>query len=97
MNVGLLSIHIHLSGIGSLKAKRSIVKSLIERTKNRYNFSVAEIGANDSKDLAIIGLAVVSKDARFIDKQMDTVINFIKSDHRFYVGTIEREIFPSGF
>ena len=93
MTVGLLKIHIHLHGIGSLKAKRQIVKSLIGRLKSRFNFSIAEIEAHDSKSLAVIGLAVVANDGSFIDKQMDSVINFAQKDGRFYLGKIDREMF----
>jgi hypothetical protein len=93
MTVGLLKIHIHLHGIESLKDKRRIVKSLIGRLKSRFNFSVSEIEAHDSKSLAVIGLAVVSNDGAFIDKQMDSVINFAQQDGRFYLGQVDREIF----
>ncbi len=95
MIVGLLTIQIHLHGIGSLKDKRRIVKSLIGRLKSRFNFSISEVAAHDSKDLGVIGLAVVSNDNVFINKQLDTVINFVNADGRFYVGKIEREIFSS--
>lgn len=94
MIVGLLTIQIHLHGIGSLKDKRSIIKSLTGRIKARFNFSIAEVAANDSKSQAVIGLAVVANDTVFINKQLDTVINFVRQDGRFYVGQIEREIFP---
>jgi uncharacterized protein YlxP (DUF503 family) len=93
MTVGLLTITIHLHGIGSLKDKRGIVKSLVGRIKSRFNFSVAEIEAQDSKAQAIIGLAVVANEGDFVNKQMDTVINFVNGDGRFYVGRIDREIF----
>lgn len=93
MTIGMLQIHIHLHGIESLKDKRRIIKSLIGRLKSRFNFSVSEIEAHDSKSLAIIGLAVVSNDGAFIDQQMDSVINFAQQDGRFYVGQIDREIF----
>ena len=95
MLVGVLTIEIHLHGMGSLKDKRRIVKSLIGRLKSRFNFSVAEIGAHDSKARADIGLAVVSHDSVFINKQLDTVADFVKGDGRFYVGQIEREVFSS--
>ena len=95
MMAGLLTIHIHLHGIGSLKGKRKIVKSVIERLKSRYNFSVAEIDAQDNKSLAIIGLAAVANDSVFVNKQLDKAIEFIKADGRFYVGRIDREIFSS--
>ena len=94
MTVGLLKIQIHLHGIGSLKDKRKIVKSIMGKLKAKFNLSVAEIDAQDSKALAVIGLAVVSNDSAFIHKQLDTVINFVQRDARFYMGTIEREIFP---
>jgi uncharacterized protein YlxP (DUF503 family) len=93
MTVGLLRITIHLHGIDSLKEKRRIVKSLLGRLKSRFNFSVAEIEAQDSKAQAIIGLAVVANEGDFVNKQLDTVINFVNGDGRFYVGQIEREIF----
>jgi hypothetical protein len=94
MTVGLLTIQIHLHGIGSLKDKRKIIKSIIGKLKAKFNLSVAEVDAQDSKSLAVIGLAVVSNDSAFIHKQLDTVINFVQRDARFYMGTVEREIFP---
>jgi hypothetical protein len=94
MIVGLLKIWLNLHGIGSLKEKRSIVKSVVGRVKSRYNFSIAEVEAHDSKMQAVLGLGVVANDTAFVNKQMDTVINFITADGRFYVGRIEREIFP---
>ena len=93
MIVGLLTIHIHLHGIASLKQKRSIIKSLIGRLKSRFNFSVAEIAALDSKTTAVIGLAVVANKSDFINKQLDTATKFINADGRFYVTKINREIF----
>ena len=95
MLVGTLTIQIHLHGIGSLKDKRKIVKSLIGRVKSRFNFSISEVDANDSKSLAVIGLAVVSNEHTFIEKQLDTVLNFINGDGRFYTGKVDREIFSS--
>jgi len=94
MIVGLLTMHIHLHGIDSLKQKRSIVKSLIGRLKSRFNFSVSEIEAHDSKQLAVIGLAVVGSDSGFIHQQMDAVVTFAQNDGRFYLGQVQREIFP---
>ena len=94
MTVGLLKIHIHLHGVHSLKEKRRIVKSLIERLKSRYNVSAAEVAANDSKQLAVIGIAVVSNDGGFLDRSLDTIISFIRADGRFILGQVERQAFP---
>lgn len=96
MLAGLLTIHIHLQGIDSLKGKRSIVKSLVERLRNRFNASVAEIAAQDNTKLAIVGVAVISNDGSHLDEQLDKIVNFIVNDGRFYVGQIQRETFTSG-
>ena len=95
MLVGLLTVHIHLHGIDSLKGKRGIVKSVVERLRNRFNASVSQVGAQDSKQLAIIGVSVVTNEGSHLDEQLDKIVNFIVNDGRFYVGHIDREIFTS--
>ena len=95
MLVGLLTIHIHLQGIDSLKGKRRIVKSVIERLQSRFNVSAAEIAAQDSKQLAIAGIAVISNDGSHLNAQLDKIMNFIINDGRFYVGRVQRETFTS--
>ena len=95
MTIGLLTIILHLHGIDSLKAKRRIVKSAVERLRSRFNVSASEVDAQDSKQAAVIGAAVVANEGGFVDKQLDTIINFLQNDGRFYLGKIEREIFTS--
>ena len=95
MLVGLLTVHLHLHGIDSLKGKRKIVKSLIERLRSRFNASVSEVAAQDSKQLAVVGVSVVSNDGSHLDEQLDKIVNFIVNDDRFYVGKIDRETFTS--
>jgi len=93
MTVGLLSIVIHLHAIASLKDKRKIVKSVVERLRSRFNCSAAEIEAQDSKLVARLGVAVVANDGAFIHRQLDLIAAFIQQDGRFYVGRIHRELF----
>ena len=93
MTVGVLTIQLNLNGVASLKEKRSIVKSLIGRLKSRFNVSVSEVDRQDNKQLAVIGIVIVSNDGTFVNQQLDTIIDFIRRDGRFYLGPIEREIF----
>jgi len=93
MIIGVITAQLHLQGIGSLKQKRSIVKSLTERLKNRFNASVAEVDHNDSKISAVIAASIVSNDSRFIDQQFDSIINFMRNDGRFYLASVDRETF----
>jgi len=93
MLVGVMTAQLHMHGITSLKAKRSIVKGLIGRLKSRFNISVSEVDDQDIKTSAVIGIAVVTNDRTFIDKQFDSIINFMRNDGRFYLGQVERETF----
>ena len=93
MIVGVLTAQLHMQGITSLKAKRSIVKGLIGRLKSRFNISIAEIDHHDSKTSAVIAMSIVSNDARFIDQQFDAIIKFMRNDGRFYLAHVERESF----
>jgi uncharacterized protein YlxP (DUF503 family) len=93
MIVGVMTAHLTLHGITSLKGKRSIVKSLIGRLKSRFNISISEVDYQDSKNTAVLGIAVVSNEARFIDQQFDSILDFMRNDGRFYLGQVERETF----
>jgi uncharacterized protein YlxP (DUF503 family) len=93
MIVGVMTAHLSLHGITSLKGKRSIVKSLIGRLKSRFNISISEVDHQDSKSTAVLGIAVVSNEARFIDQQFDSILDFMRNDGRFYLGQVERETF----
>lgn len=93
MIVGVLTAHLSMQGITSLKGKRSIVKSVIGRLKSRFNISIAEVDHQDNKTSAVIGISIVSNDSHFINQQFDTIINFMRNDGRFYLGQIERETF----
>ncbi len=93
MIVGVLTAHLSMQGITSLKGKRSIVKSLIGRLKSRFNISISEVDHQDSKTSAVIGISIVSNDTHFIDQQFDAIINFMRNDGRFYLSQIQRETF----
>lgn len=93
MIVGVMTAKLHLQGVTSLKEKRGIVKSAMGRLKSRFNISAAEVDHQDNKTSAVIAMAMVSNDGRFINQQFDIIINFMQKDGRFYLGKIERETF----
>jgi uncharacterized protein YlxP (DUF503 family) len=93
MIVGVMTAHLSLHGITSLKEKRSIVKSVIGRLKSRFNISISEVDHQDSKAIAVLGIAIVSNEARFIEKQFDSILDFMRNDGRFFLGQVERETF----
>jgi uncharacterized protein YlxP (DUF503 family) len=85
--------NLHLQGIGSLKEKRSIIKSLMGRLQSRFNVSISEVDHNDSKIISVIGVSVVGNDTAFVNEQLEAVTAFMRRDGRFYLSNVERETF----
>lgn len=75
MIVGAGKIKFRLYNIHSLKEKRTIVKSILQRIKNKFNISIAEIDLNDSHDWAEIGFSITGNDARVVNSKLDKVMN----------------------
>lgn len=75
MVVGVLKISLRLPGVSSLKEKRGVVKSLVDRTKNKFNASVAEVGLNDEHQRSEVGITVVGNDQSFVNSMLDKILN----------------------
>ncbi len=80
MVVGVCTIDLHLPGVGSLKGKRQILLSLKERIKNTHNVSIAEIDANDLWQRAVLGVACVANDGRYVNQVLDAVLNAVRAN-----------------
>lgn len=78
MVIGIMKVRLFSGEPQSLKDKRHIVKSLIERLKNKFNISVAETGAQDLWNNCELGVACVSNEGSHADSMMSAVINFIE-------------------
>jgi hypothetical protein len=64
MVIGILRIDLYMNGNRSLKAKRQILKSLIQRVKSRYNnVSISEVGSHDLWQKATIGISFVGNES----------------------------------
>jgi uncharacterized protein YlxP (DUF503 family) len=63
----------------SLKAKRSVVKPLVEGAKRRFGVAAAEVGSQESWQRARLGFAVVSASQRHAEEVIDEVDRFIWS------------------
>jgi hypothetical protein len=63
----------------SLKGKRKVVKSMVDRVKNRFNVSVAEVGSNDLWQRIELGICTVANDRRHVDSSLNNVLMFLDS------------------
>lgn len=77
MIIGSCKIKLRLYSPESLKEKRMIIKSLIERLKHRFNISIAEVSDNDLWQISTIGIAIVGNKSVYVDEVINKIINFI--------------------
>jgi uncharacterized protein YlxP (DUF503 family) len=63
----------------SLKDKRQIRRSLIEKTRHKFNAAIAEIDTQDVHQTLTIGIAVVSNDAAHRQNAIDEIIRFMEA------------------
>ena len=79
MTVGVLQVEITIPDAFSLKDKRRVVKSLKDRIAHAHNDSIAEVGALDEHRRAILGVAMVSNDSRYVEGALSKLVDFVRS------------------
>jgi uncharacterized protein YlxP (DUF503 family) len=60
MFVGALRIELYMPQCRTLKEKRQVVKSIIDRTRARFNVGVAEVDKQDLWQVSSLGVTCVS-------------------------------------
>lgn len=92
MIVGAALVELHVHGSQSLKQKRGVVRSIVQRVRNRFNMSVAEVGGQDTWQRVSLGLAVAGSDETTLRRQLEKALSFIEDLHLAEVLGSEVEI-----
>ncbi len=92
MFVGVLRLTLHLPEPGSLKSKRHLLRSALDRVKAKFNVSIAEVAENDLWQKSVIGVAAVGNDHGFVNETLDKVADFVASMHGGQIQVTGREI-----
>ena len=81
MIVGLMTLDLHIPAAGSLKEKRLVVKSIIDRTRNKFNVSVSEVDGGDLWQRCVLGIALVSNETVMIHKVFGKIRELVLRNH----------------
>jgi uncharacterized protein YlxP (DUF503 family) len=92
MVVGTLRIEFRIHDNHSLKGKRKVVRSMVDKVRHRFNVSVAEVGSNDNWQRIELGIATVGNDRRHIDSSLGNVLAFLESLYLAELISTESEI-----
>jgi uncharacterized protein YlxP (DUF503 family) len=92
MFVGVLRLTLYLPDPGSLKSKRHLVRSAIDRVKAKFNVSIAEVAENDLWQKSVLGVTAVGNDHAFVNESLDKVADFVASMHGGQIQITGRDI-----
>lgn len=91
--MGIMRLEIRLHGAGSLKEKRSVVRSLLGRLRNRFSVSAAEVDCQDIWQRAAIGVTMVAADRNQIETEFRRIEEFIEMNGLAELGERQTDIF----
>ena len=81
MIVGAAVVELHVQASQSLKQKRGVVRSVVQRLRNRFNVAVAEIGGQDTWQRAVLGITATGIDRTQVRGVLTRVLVFIEDLH----------------
>jgi hypothetical protein len=88
--VGLLHLEFHIPAAVSLKDKRRAVKSFKDRVRNSHNVSVAEVASLDDRRRAVLAVAMVGNDARYLGGALQRIVRVAENQREMILA--EREL-----
>jgi len=91
MRILVMRITLRASWVHSLKEKRMVIKSIMQRLKNKFNISVSEVDEQDIHQTLVIGIAAVCGSSAQVDSTMENIISFVESNTDAEIINIENE------
>lgn len=92
MYLGLLQFELLIRDAQSIKDKRRAVKSVKDRLHREHLVSVAEVAFLDQLGVAGLAVAIVNRDARYVQSVLDTILDKLRKSHDAELGEHRREI-----
>jgi uncharacterized protein YlxP (DUF503 family) len=78
MIVASLRVRLLVRDSRSLKDKRQVVRSIKGRLRNQFNVAVAEVEAQDHRQLVVLGVATVAGEAAEARSTLEQVIQALR-------------------
>lgn len=91
MVIGLLTLDLHFPGARSLKDKRQSLRSLLDRVRNRYNVSIAEVEHQDLWQRSRLAVVAVNTDPGHLDATLERIAGEAASARGIELLHVDRE------
>ncbi|MHB8156471.1 MAG: DUF503 domain-containing protein [Desulfocucumaceae bacterium] len=92
MVIGVLTIELYMGGVTSLKGKRRILKSLLDRMKARFNVAVAEVDNQDKWQHSTVGVTCITNDQSHAHQMLSAVIKYVEASGTVEILDIQTEL-----
>jgi len=70
----------YIAYAASLKDKRQVCRSLVDKARHRFNAAIAEVATQDAHRTLTIGVAVVSGEAAHAQRCLDEIIRYMEEN-----------------
>jgi len=78
MTVGSMRVRLLVRESQSLKDKRQVVRSILDRLRNSFNVSVAEVDALDHRQLVVLGVAMVGTEHGHVRQAFEQIVQALR-------------------
>lgn len=92
MIIGVLRVELSLPGANSLKDKRRLLKSLLDRLHNDFNVSAAEIDHQDNWRHAQVAVSTVSSEAAHANSVLSKVLTVVERETEMVLTGVDMEL-----
>ena len=97
--VGVVFFSLRLYDASSLKDRRQVVRSLLERAKRHFNVSVSDLGPDGVWNRADIGALFSGSSSQEMEQRVEKFVSFLRhgeEDGEYEVLDSRREVFSYG-
>lgn len=92
MIVGVLRLELSLPGSASLKDKRRVLQSLLDRLHQQFNVAAAEIDHQDDRRRADIAVSCVSNEGSHANSILSRVLAVVEREADVVLTGVEMEL-----
>jgi len=97
MIVGALRLVLQIPDAGTLKIKRHVVRSVVDKLRARFHVAVAEVDEHDAQDRAVIGVSVVGHERPVVEDVLARVVHVVEeSGSEYLLASDEHELVEFG-
>jgi uncharacterized protein YlxP (DUF503 family) len=81
MFVGIARIEYRIPHAHSLKAKRHVLRKLLDRVRAKFKVSVNEVDFLDKWQRTALGVAVVGGDGSHVERMLSQIMDYLDEQH----------------